>query len=558
MAKKNEVAEYKCPECGTDNMVKNDKFSKNVRFFCGQCGCFLQKDKLNNRKAAELPELKLARIIENLNYLPHSKILWDDMADRYATMVEKYKALYELDDIKNEHRADLSEKMKILLEKCRNSDFTIAFVGTIKTGKSTLINALLGRNYASMDVTPETAALTKFRSSRQDYVRVSFYNQQEFDEMMASVSQDAEIFKREYEELEADKQKKKWIGHEQVYKELANSEIEQELKTWSSSKKAEHYFVKEIEVGISSLGEDFPEQVVFVDTPGLSDPVAYRSAISRKYIKRASAVFVCVEAQKMHQEEIETLSSVFSFAHNDKGKVHVIATHWDALNHPIEDWEKQREYMLRLLTERAYFADRETAESNILHSSAYIYNLCRDFSSLTKEEKRPLKKFAYNFDDEEIEKEHNIDVDEIETRLEFFKQLSNIENIKETIKEHLVSRYREVLQADIEHLYQDIMHGLKNAVRENRKQYQENIAAAQSGKQALAEKIEQQKEAVLEIKKNGELLEAVMDNVRESTERRLEEIISAIDNKKPEKKPKPKKPKKKRGLFDVISDVISG
>jgi len=283
----------------------------------------LDKEKFENKELYEVPETKIKRILENLKYTPHSKILWDDTVDRYVKKVEAYQALTALPEMTASISAELPGKLNRFLEKCRNPEFQIAFVGTIKTGKSTLINSLLGHNYASMAVTPETAALTKFRSSPRDYVWIEFYSPQEWKKLWASRTSAADVFMSEYRALGAEAQKSQWVGHAPVYKELANEDIEKELAEWSSSRSAKHYFVREIEVGISSLPKEFPRQVVFVDTPGLSDPVAYRSEITRDYIKNANAVFVCVEAQKLQKEEIETIASVFSFSSHNKSKVHV-------------------------------------------------------------------------------------------------------------------------------------------------------------------------------------------------------------------------------------------
>ena len=45
--------------------------------------------------------------------------------------------------------------MDTFLKKCKGAEFHIALVGAIKAGKSTLINAILGYDYASTKVTPE-------------------------------------------------------------------------------------------------------------------------------------------------------------------------------------------------------------------------------------------------------------------------------------------------------------------------------------------------------------------------------------------------------------------
>ena len=295
-----------CPKCKTNNVAD--------RYFCEKCGGFLHKDLFNDEEIYKASEVKMMRIVENLAYVPHIDIVWQDTVNKYSKKVEQLKAVFELDDLDvKKLNSDLSEKMMNFLKVCRNPEFQIAFVGTIKTGKSTLINALLGNNYASMDVTPETAALTKFRYSAEDYIHVTFYTKKEWQELQESITTGADAFVKEYNDLKADTIKDKWIDHEPIFRKVENHKIKDELAPWSSSKCAEHYFVKEIEVGISSLPKDFPPEVVFVDTPGLSDPVEYRSAKTKQYIQRANAVFVCIQAKTLCKEEIETISTVFSF-----------------------------------------------------------------------------------------------------------------------------------------------------------------------------------------------------------------------------------------------------
>ena len=81
-------------------------------------------------------------------------------------------------------------------------------------------------------------------------------------------------------------------------------------KFCTSSRFPEHYFVKEVEVGLTDI--DLPDGVVLVDTPGLDDVVEYRSNITREYIDRANAVLICVKADALTGPEMATIYSVFS------------------------------------------------------------------------------------------------------------------------------------------------------------------------------------------------------------------------------------------------------
>ena len=539
-----------CPVCGYKNITQTDRFSNGERYFCTECGAFLKREALTNLDVAKIPELKLARIIENIKHVPHNKILWNDLIDNYVVNTEKYLALYEMEDIKNDYRKDIADKLKSFIRVCSSADFQIAFVGTIKTGKSTLINALLGNNYASMAVTPETAALTKFRSSDKDYVKVSFYSKEEWEKLWSTVSSEADAFLSEYNALNGDKFKDDWIDHIPINKEVPNKDIQEELKRWSSSKSPEHYFVKEIEVGISTLSKDFPEQVVFVDTPGLSDPVAYRSDITKAYIKQANAVFVCVDAQKMYKEETETISSVFSFSYNNKNKVHIIATHWDNLNDPIEDWKVQNEYMLRMLVGKAFFDSLETAKSNIMYSSAYMYNLCRDYDTLDNAGKRSLRKFAFNFEDE-------IDPTDLDGCIDFLKEISNIDRIKEVIREHLISNYKEILNKDIGVRYEDIIYNLKRTIREAKGNAQDVIATSSADVEKMIEKIEAQRKDYEGILKCKEDLEETLDVIEARTYHNMNNILDKIDgNSTPRHKPKYNPPKNARGNVGGLDGVV--
>lgn len=498
-----------CPKCGNENT--------STRYFCKECGTLLNRSVFPDASVYEDAEFKVMRILENLKLTPHSSVLWNDTVDMYTRKVEKYRAIMNLPEMKSD--GGVGEKMTDFLELCTKPEFQIAFVGTIKTGKSTLINALLGHNYASMAVTPETAALTKFRSSPRDYVRVVFYSKKEWQELWASRTSGADAFMKEYNELNADVVKDRWVGHDPIYKEIANSDIEKELATWSSSKHAEHYFVKEIEVGISSLPEDFPKQVVFVDTPGLSDPVAYRSEITKQYIRKANAVFVCVDAQKVQKDEIETISSVFSFSSHNKNKVHIIATHWDKLNNPEKDWIEQKNWLKKRLTGKGFFDTAEMAEKNIMHSAAHIFNLCRDFDEISQDDKITLMQFALG---------RKMDISNLKDCIPDMKAKTNIESIRHIVTDKLASNYQMLLCQDIEKKYLDIMYTLKRIAKEDQKEITGIIEMTSADIEKMKAKVEEQKRNYEEIMACRQQLTAILKTVETNTQKRLDAILPKL------------------------------
>ena len=130
---------------------------------------------------------------------------WDSTARQCAVRVEQIKKLFD-DEVfsreRDEEITDIGRDLSTFLSKCADPEYQVALVGTIKAGKSTLINALLNYELASTHITPETAALTKFKRADEDFVEVSFYTQDEWTELWKSATSTTNtVFVEEYNKL---------------------------------------------------------------------------------------------------------------------------------------------------------------------------------------------------------------------------------------------------------------------------------------------------------------------------------------------------------------------
>ena len=538
-----------CPKCQHSN--------KESQYFCMKCGAFLRQDLIPDPNLYETEEFKIARIIENLkNNYPHEKIIWDDTADLYARQVERLQALTILPEINPEANFEPEQEkdqefehplfgdMRRFLSRCRNPEFQIAFVGTIKTGKSTLINALLEKDFASIAATPETAALTKFRFSKQDYIKATFYSQKEWDSIWKSLSKNKgnTKFEQEYEYLNAGALEMQFIGREPEVMSLKNEEIQQNLLKWTSSKYPEHLFVKEVEVGISNLPEGIPPEVVFVDTPGLSDPVAYRSNITKKYIKSANAVFVCIEARKMQSQEIGTISSVLSFSAHNKKKVHIIATRWDDLD--PKDWAALRNLYISQLKGPGFYGNESDARENLVHSAALIDNLCRVFNTLDGIGDK-LFSFASKMglvhlsNNEELESLRSGDPKILNSLRDF----SNIRTIREIIKDRLIKNYLKLLNEDIAHSFSSLVSLLSSLQKTKEEGCQRLIELSEADVQTIEREISEnakEYDKKLDLQKE---LKNLSKRLSDDANELLDKVFEAYEKKK--KEPMAKRSEKK-------------
>lgn len=449
-----------------------------------------------------------------------TKILWDTTAARYAKTVETVGKLLQQDELKNEVTPRITRQMTAFLEKCEKPEFHIALVGAIKAGKSSLINAILNDELASTQVTPETAALTKFRGNRTaDRVTITFYSAHEW-ELLWKSAQDAgdSKFMEEFQALNAEQEKANWVNHAPVIIESqSRDQLKGEIEKWTSSRSATHYFVKEVEVSLKDLS--LPEGVILVDTPGLNDAVEYRSNITKDYIDRANAVFVCVKADRLSGQELATICGVFSNARYNPEKVYVIATQQDSLNNPIDDWTKQRAVWLNLLKGKACYGSLSLAAKNLISTSGYFYTLLRKCGSLDRTRQFQLGSTAMKF---------RYMPEEIPEHYEELLDFTGIRQLKHRMDTEILEQYRRLLLEDIRNGYEQIKENITELMQQVCQRQKEIIEMSNQGLEAAKKKAEDLQKQQQEMETDTADLESLYQQIKESTEERKKQVTDAI------------------------------
>ena len=243
--------------------------------------------------------------------------------------------------------------------------------------------------------------------------------------------------------------------------------------------------------------------------------------MTKEYIRRANAVFVCIDAQKIQSEEINTISSVFSFSSDDRSKVHIIATHWDKLNDPETDWDKQKKYLIKRLTGPAFFEKQDMAAENIMHSAAFIYNLCRDIDSLDKNNRRNKKllRDLENFAD---------DTPCAPDDLEKIGKRANVTAIMKVIREKLAANYKKLLAHEIQSKFMDISYNLNRATKEKKDSMNELLAASYASEQELEQKLQEQIKKCDAVKISSDQLQEMIKQVKRKTNTRADLICGKL------------------------------
>lgn len=348
---------------------------------------------------AEVEEL--AKIIKESN-CNDDDWLYQELDDKFRKMKKIKNIAYKAMKDKGEENAPVYRKIYGLTQKFfsdyRKRRIEIAVVGTVKAGKSSLINALIGTRLASVDPTPETSILVKYRTTSEgNYLKINFYTEAQWNKLW-STAKNATVFRNEYDRLGAENIKYEYLNKPQKYITCSSEELPRIMMEWSKSDAPKHFFVKKIEVGYQS--DTIPHDVFLVDTPGLSDPVRYRSDITRRYIKRSDWILACITGENLScQPEFNFLSKVISNKGGDVSKIFVVATKKDMLTN-AEGEKKEKEFLIRL---GELYNNDSMAVSRFAFVAAEVHLMTTQVIqgiNLEPEEKKKFKKALLEIDED--------------------------------------------------------------------------------------------------------------------------------------------------------------
>ncbi len=183
-------------------------------------------------------------------------------------------------DITNE---EISNEIKATKNYLNNQKFSIGITGVMNAGKSTMLNALMGREILGSAVVPETANLTIVKHNPTDNAKVFYWNSQEWDRIKKSAEQLESMrdFVNETNKIFGD-ELKNYIKPVSRFDEVDINDLSSYTSAEASGKKCN--LVKYVELG--SKLDFLSDGIEIVDTPGLDDPVIQREEITKEYISQ--------------------------------------------------------------------------------------------------------------------------------------------------------------------------------------------------------------------------------------------------------------------------------
>ena len=247
-----------------------------------------------------------------------------------------------------------------------NQKFSIGITGVMNAGKSTMLNALMGREILGSAVVPETANLTIVKHNPTERAKVFYWNQAEWDRIEKSALQLESM--RDYVE-----ETKKIFGDElssYIKKESRFDEVDINDLSLYTSAEAEGKkcnIIKYVELG-SNL--DFlSDGIEIVDTPGLDDPVIQREEITKEYVSACDMMIHLMNvSQSATLKDVEFI--IDALLYQNISKLLVVITRADTVSK--EQLEEVIEYTKTSIKRQLKAQNKDSQLDYILKTIKFI------------------------------------------------------------------------------------------------------------------------------------------------------------------------------------------
>ena len=263
--------------------ILSNKSKENINILHSSFEYLKNESILNNENYNKLislfdyKELNLTQEHSNLN-----KEIDEDMKSSFKDLKTTVENL--ISELKNSlSNEEILKELSSVNNYLDNQKFSIGITGVMNAGKSTMLNALMGKEILGSAVVPETANLTIVKHNPTDNAKVYYWNSHEWDRILKSAEQLESMrdFVNETNKIFGD-ELKNYIRPVSRFDEIDIKDLSSYTSAETSGKKCN--LVKYVELG--SKLDFLSDGIEIVDTPGLDDPVIQREEITKEYISK--------------------------------------------------------------------------------------------------------------------------------------------------------------------------------------------------------------------------------------------------------------------------------
>ncbi|WP_170000313.1 dynamin family protein [Campylobacter sp. RM9328] len=279
-----DVFSIQSAQIGIINALKNAKISKqkllkNIK---------LIKDEniISNEKFIKLENF-INNLSQELNFNHQtSESKHDFFHDKIEKLNEISKIITDLDK-----DGFFTQRAQNATQKIKELKFNVALTGVINSGKSSLLNALLGEKLLGTSNVPETVNLTILKHAKEPYANVNFWNEEELKQL----------------EITPDNEHLNLVGSSKKIKK-------EELKNYTSAKTKISQTVKSVEL-YENL-ELLRDNICIIDTPGIDDAVFLREELVRRFMSECDLMVHLMNAsQSTTQKDVEFIKNSLKNSH---------------------------------------------------------------------------------------------------------------------------------------------------------------------------------------------------------------------------------------------------
>lgn len=353
-----------------------------------------------------------------------TKSIFQDYEQQIISLGVRYVRFYKMyDKIKKwldlpEGQKQSIERRRFWIERLERPEFPVAFLGSFSAGKSTIINAVIGREILPENMKVFTAIPTLIKKGTEDKAVVYYLNQEERRDLFNLwVREIEQKLKRALPHCSPEDKPVSVIADIKaalntlddpdinVSKELNRLELLaqkwetqlletpigiEELANYVTEDYSDVFLVSRVEVSLKDV--HLENGVVLVDLPGLNVVNPLHKKITKEYIEREAKAFViCMKPDGLLEgDEISMLEEVYRQNPRILQRAFWVLNKWDGVNH-----QQKRE------TEQAFDEKMTTygfsiAEERLFQVSALNHLLLRYLSNGNLQTTRKLKEHIDN------------------------------------------------------------------------------------------------------------------------------------------------------------------